>query len=265
MADDLLPPVVRIPAGEFIMGADDGEEDERPAHRAYLDEFFIGAHPITNEEYAVFVRETGHPAPTIRDLPLIVSQRQEAVFRDLAAPYLWNDGGPPPARVRHPVTLVGFEDAMSYCTWLSDRVGKPVRLPTEAEWEKAARAGLDRGRYPWGDEIDPSRANFLVDPASKAHQGTVPVGCYEPNAFQLYDMIGNVWEWVSDWYASDYYAGSQYLNPAGPEDGCLRILRGGAWVTSDVRLLRCSYRHKVPADSYAYSIGFRIAYPGPSL
>lgn len=262
MVDHPLLKAARIPAGEFFMGAEDGEEgqeDERPSHRAYLDEYFIGTHPVTNSEYAQFIHDTGHPSPTIRALPLMVSGPFEAGFRELAAPYLWN-GAHPPGRDGHPVTLVSMDDAIAYCAWLASKTGTPVRLPTEAEWERAARGDLDRKRYPWGDELDPSRAHFLPDPGQKAQGGTAPVASYPPNGFNLYDMAGNVWEWVSDWYAANYYARAQYLDPRGPESGLMRIVRGGAWVNSDSRYLRCAYRHKVPQDSYSYSIGFRIAY-----
>jgi formylglycine-generating enzyme required for sulfatase activity len=153
-----------------------------------------------------------------------------------------------------------MDDAIAYCAWLASKTGTPVRLPTEAEWERAARGGFDRKRYPWGDKLDPSRAHFLPDPGQKAQSGTAPVASYPPNGFNLYDMAGNVWEWVSDWYAANYYARAQYLDPRGPENGLMRIVRGGAWVNSDSRYLRCAYRHKVPQDSYSYSIGFRIAY-----
>jgi len=260
MADDALLRVARIPAGEFIMGADDAEEDERPAHRAYLDEFYIGLYPVTNDEYALFVRETGHPSPAVRELPRLVVRGEEQDFLELAKPYLWNDGQPPAGRGRHPVTLVTIEDAAAYCVWLAAKTGKPVRLPTEAEWERGSRGSMARKRYPWGDDIDPSYANFLPDPALKRNRGTEPVGCYPPNGFLLFDMAGNVWQWVSDWYAPDYYARSQYLNPQGPDAGRLRVIRGGGWVSCDVGLLRCAHRHKVPEDTYAYSIGFRIAY-----
>jgi formylglycine-generating enzyme required for sulfatase activity len=114
-------------------------------------------------------------------------------------------------------------------------------------------------RYPWGDDIDISKANFLSDPASKSTRGTSPVGQFPGNAYQVYDLVGNVWEWVSDWYAPDYYARAQYLNPTGPDLGRLRVIRGGSWVNDDVRMLRVSHRHKVPPDTYAYSIGFRVA------
>jgi formylglycine-generating enzyme required for sulfatase activity len=260
MADVSLLQVARIAAGEFVMGVEDGEEDERPAHRAYVDEFCIGVYPVTNAEYARFVLETDHPSPAIRTVPLMVSGAVEHEFRTLAAAYFWTKGTPPEGRDRHPVTLVGYEDAAAYCAWLASKTSKPVRLPTEAEWERAARGGLEGKRYPWGDTLDAASAHFLPHTAAKANRGTALVGSYPPNGFQLHDMAGNVWEWVSDWYAPDYYARAQYLNPQGPENGLMRIVRGGAWVNADGRYLRCGYRHKVPPDSYAYSIGFRIAY-----
>lgn len=242
------------------MGADDGDEDQRPQHTAYVDGFHLSTHAVTNQQYAEFVRATGYPAPAVRDLPLVVTPALELGFRELAAPYVWRGGEAPQERLRHPVTLVTFVDAMAYCAWLSARLSVQVRLPTEAEWERAARGNLRSRRYPWGDEIDSSRANFLPDPALKRYRGTRPVGSFAPNAFALYDMAGNVWEWVADWYAPHTYQASDRRNPRGPAEGTLRVLRGGSWVTHDVDQLRCSHRHKVPADTYAYSIGFRVAY-----
>jgi len=263
MIDDLLPLVTRIPPGEFIMGADDNEEDARPSHRVHLDEFCLGIYPVTIEEYACFIRETGHVSPGARELPLIVPRDDQDGFRELAAPFIWTAGVPPRDRARHPVTLVTFDDATTYCAWLQTRTGKPFRLPTEAEWEKAARGGLERQRFPWGDAIDPSRANYLIDPALKRQHSTREVGRYPPNGYELFEMAGNVWQWVSDWYAPDYYARAQPLNPPGPEAGQFRIVRGGSWVNHDVSYLRCAYRHRVPADSYSYSIGFRVAHSIP--
>jgi len=259
MADESLLQVARIAAGEFVMGADDGDEDERPVHRIYVDDFAIGTYPVTNAEYAQFVHETGHPSPAVRALPLIAGAR-ESDFRSVAAGYFWNNGTPPEGRERHPVTLVGFEDATRYCAWLAEKTGQPVRLPTEAEWERAARGGLEGKRFPWGDMLDAERAHFLPDVGAKSERGTAPVGMYPANAFEIHDLAGNVWEWVSDWYSPTYYERAQYINPQGPESGIMRIVRGGAWVNADGQYLRCAYRHKVPPDSYAYSIGFRIAY-----
>ena len=116
----------------------------------------------------------------------------------------------------HPVTLVRYDDAAAYCRWLSARTGKPFRLPTEAEWEKAARGGTESKRYPWGDRLDKNMANFLIDPPPKATNGTTPCRSYPANGYGLFDMAGNVWEWVSDWYDARYYATGPARNPTGP-------------------------------------------------
>jgi formylglycine-generating enzyme required for sulfatase activity len=191
-------------------------------------------------------------------LPLIAAGGRDEIFRELSAPYVWNDR--PPARYgNHPVVLVRYEDAVAYCRWLSASLGRVFRLPTEAEWEKAARGGADGHHYPWGDDIDPSRCNFLIDPSAKREGGTCPTGTYSPNAYGLYDVCGNVWEWVSDWYSAAYDSQTESHDPTGPASGAMRIVRGGSWVNHDVSLLRCAHRHSVPPDTYAYSIGFRVA------
>jgi formylglycine-generating enzyme required for sulfatase activity len=242
-----------------MMGAADAEPDQRPVHRVTVREFFIGRFPVTNDEYAKFVRGTGHPAPSIEELPLIASGALEGTFRDLAAPYLWHGSEPPAGHGSHPVVLVRHADAVAYCAWISETLARRVRLPTEAEWEKAARGAADGRRYPWGNDFDPGGCCYLADPSTKRQRGTRPTGTYPPNAYGLCDMIGNVWEWVSDWYDAEYYGGHDRQDPGGPREGLLRVVRGGSWVTDDVAMLRTAYRHKVPPDTYAYSIGFRIA------
>jgi sulfatase modifying factor 1 len=239
------------------MGAADAEDDERPVHRVYVSEFFIGRFAVTNDEYARFVQATGHPAPTVRDLPLIALGEREPLFRANAAPYQWQGDQPPHGRGSHPVVLVRYADAVAYCRWLSDAIARPARLPTEAEWEKAARGGSERSRYPWGNHIDPSRGHFRTNSGAPA-ASTRPTGTYPPNAYGLYDVCGNVWEWVADWYSADSYGLGDMRDPRGPQTGNMRIVRGGSWVNDDVAMLRCAYRHRVPPDTYSYSIGFRI-------
>jgi len=243
------------------MGAADAEADERPVHRVHVSEFLIGRFPVTQEDYARFVRETGHPAPAIRDLPLVTAGGGADSFKELAAPYVWDAAELPDGRGTHPVVLVRYDDAVAYCGWISEVLSRRVRLPTEAEWEKAARGGAEGQRYPWGQDADTSHGHFLPDAAVKRERGTRPTGTYPPNAYGLYDMIGNVWEWVSDWHSADYYGRGDARDPRGPETGSMRLVRGGSWVTDDVSMLRCAYRHKVPPDTYAYSIGFRIVCP----
>ncbi len=246
------------------MGAADGEEDERPEHAVHVDEFLTSVRPITNAEYARFVREANHRAPAIYDLPVVVTAggaEREQTFRTISQPYIWLHGEPAADRCLHPVTLVRLEDAVAYCAWLSAETGRTVRLPTEAEWEKAARGGHSGKRYPWGDRMDRNMANFLTDPSLKPLQGTTRCGSYPPNAYGLYDMAGNVWQWVADWYDPLYYAASPFENPPGPAAGQLRLVRGGSWLVADVRMLSCSHRHKVPPDTYSYGIGFRVVCP----
>jgi sulfatase modifying factor 1 len=258
MTPEASPNLARIPPGEFLMGASDAEEDERPVHRVYVGEFFIGRYEVTHDEYARFIRATGYPPPGIRGLPIVTAGGHDASFRELAAPYIWNGADPPPGHGSHPVVLIRYDDAVAYCKWLSLSLGRVVRLPTEAEWEKAARGDFEGRRYPWGNDFDPSQCNFLLDGAMKRQRGTRPAGTYAPNAYGLYDMAGNVWEWVADWYGAGYYADSEPRDPTGPTSGTMRIVRGGSWVNSDLSMLRCAYRHTVPPDTYAYSIGFRI-------
>jgi len=253
-----VPHLARIPSGEFLMGAADGEPDERPVHRVHVREFFISRFPVTNDEYAHFVRATGHQPPGVRGLPLIASDHRDRLFNEFAAPYIWQNGEPPAGHGNHPVVLVTHDDASAYCAWLSLILNRTVRLPSEAEWEKAARGGVESARYPWGDEFDPARCSYLADPSAKKQRGTRPTGTFPPNGYGLCDIVGNVWEWISDWYSSNYYDESEAIDPHGPATGSLRIVRGGSWVTEDPSMMRCAHRHAVPPDTYAYSIGFRI-------
>jgi formylglycine-generating enzyme required for sulfatase activity len=193
---------------------------------------------------------------------VVVTPTQESTFRELATPYVWRGGDPPRERARHPVTMVTHADATAYCRWLSGRIGRLVRLPTEAEWERAARGDRDGARYPWGDDVDASRANFLPDPALKHQRGTRPVGCYPPNDLQLYDMAGTCGSGSPTGIAPTPIAPQRRRAQPARARAAARCasVRGGSWVTHDVDQLRCAHRHKVPPDTYAYSIGFRVVY-----
>jgi formylglycine-generating enzyme required for sulfatase activity len=243
--------MIRIAAGEFRMGAASGSglPDEQPERLVLLDAFFIDRHEVTNEAYLLFVSGTGHRMP-------------ENVN---PASTLWKDRTPIPGIERHPVVNVSWTDASAYCRW----AGK--RLPTEAEWEKAAR-GTDQRIYPWGNDApSPQRANYGKTTWNN-HAALVPVGQLEDgkSPYGIYDLAGNVWEWVSDWYDPDYYTTyyttSPVRNPAGPETGKYKVLRGGSWDLAPENLRSAHRDFNVSStadyDSPAYrnfNSGFRCA------
>lgn len=241
-APEPFPGMVLIPAGQFTMGADDADArgDEKPAHAVYLDAFYIDRYEVTNRQYREFILATGRPAPRIE--------------QPWAGPYNWNGTDFPEGRADHPVVLVSWDDACQYCAW----VGK--RLPTEAEWEKAARGGLAAARYPRGDDISLEDGNY--DKGLLHKRQLTRVGSFAPNGYGLHDMAGNVWEWCRDWYSESYYRESPKNNPAGPEEGLYRLFRGGAWI-NDEKFLRCSRRGKNTPDYKSHAVGFRCALSAP--
>ena len=206
--------MVYVPAGEFVMGSEDGEDDEKPMHTIYLDAFWIDKFEVTNGQYADFLNEMGNQTEggvTWLDTGANSGMRIQVTGGEWQAYDGYND---------HPVEEVSWYGAAAYCEWAGRR------LPTEAEWEKAAR-GEDGRTYPWGEGIESSQANY-----DEYEGGTTPVGSY-PDGVSPYgalDMAGNVWEWVSDWYDENFYSSSLSENPQGPSDGTYRVLRGGAWI-----------------------------------
>lgn len=219
--------MVPIPAGEFQMGDSlDGMSLALPVHRVYLDAFFIDAYEVTNAQYRKFMDATNHQAP-----------------RE------WNN--PNFNAANHPVVGVTWHDAIAYATW----VGK--RLPTETEWEKAARGGIIGRRYPWGNELKQNDANYNGVGEKDQWSYTSPVGSFTPNDYGLYDMVGNACEWCMDWYDSNYYSISPNLDPAGPNAGTYRVLRGGSWHSSSESYLCVAYRHYSHPGGTSDCFGFR--------
>ena len=240
--EELQDFVALIPAGEFRMGSNHGGADEKPVHSVYVDAFYIDRYEVTNVQYAKFLNEFGKNTDGAGHKLLKIS-----------SPYcqIWKAGEvyrPRSGYEEHPVVEVSWYGANAYAEFY----GK--WLPTEAEWEKAARGGLAGKKYPWGDSISHDNANYNGTGRKDKWTNTSPVGSFSPNGYGLYDMSGNVWEWCSDWYSSDYYAQSTRRNPSGPGTGRRRVIRGGSW-SDDV--LRCAYR--ATSDLELVNLGFRCA------
>jgi formylglycine-generating enzyme required for sulfatase activity len=223
-------PMVLVPAGEFTMGSDDGDADEKPAHRVYLDDYYIDKYEVTTSRYAAFLRETGRAKPQYWNRISLVS-----------------DGD-------RPVVGVDWNDADAYCRYY----GK--RLPTEAEWEKAAR-GTDGRVYPWGNG-NPTRRLASFDQSRWSEMGyalLAPVKSHDggKSPYGVYHMAGNVWEWVADWYANSYYQNSPSQNPTGPSSGSFRVVRGGYWGSSPQALRSASRYYGIDPTDRNNGLGFR--------
>jgi formylglycine-generating enzyme required for sulfatase activity len=233
------PGMVYIPANEFIMGSDKGKSDELPIHTVYLDAFFIDKTEVTNAQYRKCV-EAG-----VCDVPSDTTYYDDANYG------------------QHPVVYVSWNDADAYCLW----AGK--RLPTEAEWEKAAR-GTDGRVFSWGNSLaEGNQANFCDARCAQdwryaevddGYEQTAPVGNYPAGAspYGALDMVGNVWEWVADWYDANYYSKSPSRNPLGPDSGEQRMIRGGSWY-GDPHYERCTVRLGIYPNDRINDVGFRCA------
>ncbi len=225
-----IPAMVLIPQGEFLMGRENGMDNERPVHRVFLDAFMIGRFPLINREFRSFVEETGASEPPF-----------------------WSEESF--SHEDKPVVGISWHDAVAYCDWLSRIAAKRFRLPTEAEWERAARGNLEEMLYPWGNEHPSERPFRGYDPETG---GPERVGQSEPNGFGLFDMAEGVHEWCSDFYDPHYYHRSPEKNPKGPSSGKRRASRGGSW-RHRIKFSRCAARSSLdPSFSYA-DYGFRVA------
>jgi len=224
------PEVVHIPAGFFLMGSVDGQEDERPVRQVWVEAFAIGKYPVANREYACFLEATRRLAPMSWDDPRFCHPNQ-------------------------PVVAVSWFDAVAYCAWLSQVSGKHHRLPTEAEREKAAQGGKEGWRFPWGNELPDWMKPYGRGEVFETPDG---VGQDPPNGYGLHNMGDLVHEWCSDWYAADYYRWSPTQNPQGPSTGVRRASRGGSW-RHHIKVTRCAARSSLPPDRLFTDYGFRVA------
>lgn len=299
-SDDV--PMVYIPGGTYLMGSDEFP-DTRPVHKVTVDGFWIDVHEVTNAQFARFVAATGYQTVAERPLnpedyptvPLDMLQPGSAVFSppqqavSLDNPLQWwkyvpganwrhpeGPGSSIEGRENEPVVHIAYEDALAYAKW----AGK--RLPTEAEWEFAARGGRKSSRFYWGDELKPGgrwvanvyQGEFPVkDAAEDGFQGVAPVMSFAPNPWGLYDMEGNVWEWCSDYYRPDYYQNSPNKNPKGPADSydpmepgaVKRVQRGGSFLCNERYCVRyvAGSRGKGEVSSGSNNLGFRCVSDEP--
>jgi formylglycine-generating enzyme required for sulfatase activity len=277
--------MVYIRGGEFLMGTDDREgfpaDGEGPVRRVRVRPFFMDRTAVTNAQFARFVQETGYKTeaerfgwsyvfymfvtPRGRD-HVIGSPAETPWWLAVKGAYWARPDGPDSSirhRRNHPVVHVSWNDAMAYCRW----AGK--RLPTEAEWEFAARGGLEQKRYPWGDDLLPDgrhRCNIWqgrfpeYNSGEDGYLGTAPVDAYGPqNAFGLFNMAGNVWEWCADWWSATYHVDGPRDNPTGPPTGTARVVRGGSFLChhSYCNRYRVAARSKNTPDSSTGNMGFR--------
>jgi formylglycine-generating enzyme required for sulfatase activity len=236
-------PMALVPAGPFEMGSLNGDDDEQPVHTVMLDAFYMDQYEVTNGQYAVCV-DAG-VCDSVTDTTAYAASFTRGI-------YFGN-----PEYDDYPVIYANWDEAQTYCEW------REARLPTEAEWEKAARGGLEGKTYPWGDqsplcEIGAKNGAKFDDDGGCNDTDTAQVGSYWANGYGLYDMVGNVWEWVSDFYDENYYAHSPTNNPSGPEDGSSPVIRGGTW-GNDAEHIRVSDRRFHDPNSGSLSSGFRCA------
>lgn len=236
--------LVNVPAGCFQMGDTygDGQGDEKPVHEVCLDAFSMGIHEVTNSQYRRF--KPGHDSGIYEGNSLNGNDQ--------------------------PVANISWFEAMEYAQWLSEKTGRRYRLPTEAEWEYAARGGASARNY-WGDGpldaclfangADLAAKNqwpdWTITACNDGYKVAAPTGRFKPNGFGLYDMMGNAWEWTNDWYDAQYYLNSPLKNPAGPATGVLRIPRGGGWGNAS-ECVRVADRNGFAPDFRILFLGFRL-------
>ncbi len=282
--------MVRIPAGTFLMGGGDDEafpdDGEAPVREVHVGEYYIDATAVTNAQFAAFVKATGYRTDAERFgwsfvfHAFVTGEARRRILAGVIPQAPWwlpvegaswrtpeGPGSDIARRQNHPVVHVSWHDATAYATW----AGK--RLPTEAEWEKAARGGLVQARYPWGDEFTPRgyhrcntwQGSFPIhDTGEDGFTGTAPVTAYRPNGYGLYNVSGNVWEWCADWFSPDWHVPEREdtrVDPRGPDEGSGKVLRGGSYLchASYCNRYRVAARTATTPDSTTGHIGIRCA------
>ena len=280
------PDMARLPGGGFLMGTDDREgfpeDGEGPVRRVTVRPFLLDRRAVTNAQFAAFVQASRyrseaerfgwsyvfHQFVDARARRLVVGTHGQARWWLAIKGACWRHPEGPDSHLRqrenHPVVHVSWNDALAYCAWAG------TRLPTEAEWEFAARGGLEQRRYPWGDELTPGgahRCNIWQgrfperNSAEDGYAGTAPAGAYPPNGYGLHNMVGNVWEWCADWFSPTYHVDGPRHNPGGPPEGQARVLRGGSYLchASYCNRYRVAARSANTPDSSCGNTGFRCA------
>ncbi|MGI8913483.1 MAG: formylglycine-generating enzyme family protein [Chloroflexota bacterium] len=273
-----------VPGGPFLMGTDDKEgfpeDGEGPIRSVTVKPFLIDCRAVTNAQFSEFVQATRYKTEAERFGWSYVfqqfvsprSQRRAMGANGQARWWLaikgatWNHPEGPDSNLRqrdkHPVIHVSWNDAQAYCAWAG------TRLPTEAEWEFAARGGLEQRRYPWGDELTPAGAFMCntwqgrfpeLNTNEDGYAGTAPAGAFLPNGYGLYNVVGNVWEWCADWFSPSYHVTGPRDNPSGPRTGQSRVVRGGSYLChkSYCNRYRVAARSANTPDSSAGNLGFR--------
>jgi formylglycine-generating enzyme len=283
-----------IPTGEFMMGSGESAEDtaaffnktygkdlvqaddfkdEHPQHRVRITKpFYLGTYHVTRGQFRQFVADSGYKTDAEKgERPGAYGwdpDKKAFVFNEK---YSWRNVGFEQTD-EHPVVNVSWNDAMEYCKWLSKKESKTYRLPTEAEWEYACRAGTTTRYYNGDDPETLAEVGNVADAAAKAkfpdckdtikandgYASTAPVGKFKPNAFGLYDMLGNADQWCADWYGAEYYAKSPTADPSGPDIGDQRVLRGGSWFFGPYFSRSATRGRNSPVIRF-YDAGFRVA------